>query len=657
MAWSCRYGRLRCLLVCLVVIFGLVQHQLILLLPKDIQQQRPTHLVQQEISICQKLLKGREASTAASFWLSFESQILEALVHPQDTEHLQKPWIEELLRFLTPFKLKKAMLPHTDPNILKSLLRKLQTRLHDPSKYPKIKVLVFGGSIVEGSGCDIPPPAYVFRKNLDTSSSNSRTRKLAYNSLQECAWPHRLQLLADAVFPNSIDIFNLAVGGTHSRAAVPVLEHWLLPSDIIQKQPNGPDIIINAYAANDNLPPAYHNTQNTTKDYFHKYRVWKRLLEFVSAAKASRTRTECHTREPWIIFLHDYLGNQQESLVGESTVDEVVQWLVTTTTNSPISYVRPAHLLSPYVWANASEHVWSGDWKNKKEGGSGSKINVHYGTAGHVTTAITVAYAMLQWGMDFCQEEEEREDLICRNDDSSTSFDYPPLFPDDNSNMVQIELPSKEWMKVHQPDRVVPNITERERNYKKRSAVASPNNKNCPSTTRQQHDCVFAFLAAPLGTHSKKGPLQSYINDYTLSSKDWMVQNNFRQGGFQNKLGLVATQPSAMLHFKFPVVAGTATSNNYYKLTIHYLKSYGDEWKNSHLKGLIEVYNNKTPTGTKIVFELDGYHDQAVSISYTYVADDIVVDDSANSSIHLTLELVSGTTFKINAMMLCNSAG
>jgi hypothetical protein len=65
---------------------------------------------------------------------------------------------------------------------------------------------------------------------------------------------------------------------------------------------------------------------------------------------------------------------------------------------------------------------------------------------------------------------------------------------------------------------------------------------------------------------------------------------------------------------------------------------------------------------------MEGYHDQNVSISYTYVASDIIVDAAAASNIaatdntttngdeeeiQLTLELVGGTTFKINAMMIC----
>jgi hypothetical protein len=704
--WNWRH-RIRGFLVCLFVLFCGLQSRLLQLLEKEIQQQQQQQPLTRKppayLNLCQQLLQGRETSTTASVWLSYKDQLLNGLIHPQDEQHWHKPWIDDLLTFLTPLQLKQTVLPHTDPSILRSLQIKLQNRLTNPTIYPKVKVFVFGGSIVEGSGCDTLPPVYFW---------NDRRQKLLYRSFQDCAWPNRLQLLADVFLPDAIHVVNLAVGGTHSRAAVPILEHWLLP----QMGPNGPDIIVNAYAANDNLPPAYHNTHNTTTDNFHKYRIFKRLVEFVTTA--ARSRNDCQM--PWIIFVNDYLGNQQESLMGESTLDEMVQLLVesstssstsstsssTSSTSSSLSYVRPAHILSRYVWANTSEHVWSGVWKNKK---GLPKVDVHYGTAGHVTTTIVLAYAFLQWGMDFCQEELFGMD---DNGNDNANEKCTTILPQQQQQqqqqqqeleeMVHVDLPSKEWMKQHQPDRVLPNVTEGRITtlpiMTTSSSLSSSSSSSlllCPlQEYDQHHQCIFGFLAAPLGTHSEKGPLEDYINQFVVTTNDgWVVQNNFRHGGFQNKLGLVATRPGAKLQLTFPTTATTTATTSVattlarttrkrntliqkkknkknMKLTIQYLKSYGSEWAESRVEGTIQVQQH---SGRGVVvqeqrFQMEGYHDQNVSISYTYVASDIIVDAAAASNIaatdntttngdeeeiQLTLELVGGTTFKINAMMIC----
>lgn len=586
------------------------------------------------------------------------------------------------------------MFPQANPIILQRILDKLQARVeflqqqqqHEQAlqgqatieslrEPPKIQVLVFGGSVTEGVGCDAPPPSYLMH-----DAENEKAR-LKVSSLQECSWPHRLQQLADAFLPNAIEIHNLAVGGTHSRAAVPILEHGLYPPHVHVNDNrnaaatesinhNPPDIILNAYAANDNLPPAFYNTENTTLDNFHKYRVLKRLMEFVEAASTitgNNNDDDCgqsHSQphQAWIVFVNDYLGNQQESLVGESTVDEVVQLLMQTV--APVSYVSPVRLLEPYVWANTTEHVWSGVWKKKKknqEAENDYKVDVHYGMAGHITTAMVAAHAFFSWAMDYCQEQV----LFDMEEDCSSSWTSSPshsqelldtrMQVNELPKVLQIDLPSKEWMKANHPDRVYPNITEG--GDIKSSAASITTTGDCGSGRRSA--CAFAFLAAPLGTHSKRVPLQDYIDGFaTTKSSDasadvgWLVQNNFRHGGFQNKLGLVAARAGAQLELRIPV---RNKQQRYMKLTIHFLKSYGPDWANSHLRGSIQVQQKGSSGQMHVLqeksFDLEGFHDQQVSISYTHVVPNILVEKG--EMIQLKLELIGGSNFKINAMMLC----
>jgi len=701
---------------------------------------------QQQHCFCHQLMQEgnneQYSTTASSLWLKSKQKLLLAVLGMKEKQQQQNSneeaattripaWMEELWKFLTPWHLQQTVFPQVDPIILQRILDKLQARIlfleqqqqeqqqqhsTDDSRRrqpQKIQVLVFGGSLTEGVGCDAPPPSYL----MDDENEKAQFMKFPL-SLQECSWPHRLQQLADAFLPDAIEIHNLAVGGTHSRAAVPILEHGLYPphvhvnentindeaSDSNRHDP--PDIILNAYAANDNLPPAFYNTENTTLDNFHKYRVLKRLMEFVAAASSTGTaaggNANCERQssqqnsppqqqqqqQPWIVFVNDYLGNQQESLVGESTVDELVQLLMQTLV--PVSYVSPVRLLEPYVWANTTEHVWSGVWKKKQkkkqkqqdDTKNDYKVDVHYGMAGHITTAMVTAHAFFQWTMEHCQEQVlfdmEEEDCSSPNywttattplSSLQTTLETRRMQPNELSRVLQIDLPSKEWMKVNHPDRVYPNITEG-RNAKTRNGESSSSTTitgDCRTSRRP--GCAFAFLAAPLGTHSKKGPLQEYIDRFTIihddaSSRDggWLVQNNFRHGGFQNKLGLVATRTGAQLELNIPI-GNNWQQQQHMKLTIHYLKSYGPDWANSHLRGSIQVVRQKEGSAggqqeqvqvlREQSFDLEGFHDQQVSISYTHVVPNILVDNGGETIIQLKLELIGGSNFKINAMMLC----
>jgi hypothetical protein len=158
--------------------------------------------------------------------------------------------------------------------------------------------------------------------------------------------------------------------------------------------PDGPDIVVNAYSANDNLPPAFHATKNTTIDAFHWVRVYERNRQFVQAAAKC---SSCRTGTPLILYVNDYVGNQQESIWGEGQVDEVVQGIADY--DASVAYVSTAHMVQQWVFADTSEHFFSGIWTDRN---GRPALNVHFGMAGHVTALLAIAYGLLQLALDFC---------------------------------------------------------------------------------------------------------------------------------------------------------------------------------------------------------------------------------------------------------------
>ena len=613
---------------------------------------------------------------------------------------------------------------------------------------PPLKILVFGGSIVEGVGCD-----EWSRVDLKvTKNSTSRAAAGASEqtkTLRTCSWPYRLESFLNKIvhqligaapgggsptvrLPPLVQVHNLAVGGTNSDAALPVLRYWLT-GDSSVFEPYGADIVINSYSANDNLPPAFHATKNTTVDHFHAKRVYKRNQDFLDAAiafaqspsvagVAAATRAKAipcdagaisQTQQadvasiatktyPIVLYVDDYIGNQQESIIGEGTLQEVMTLLIHEYQYlGLVGYVSPANMVREYVLANTSETVLSPKWVDKR---GDYAINVHFGLSTHVYIVWTVSYALLKMTLDFCDDDHgartlQQRALLRRL--SCASNTSPMTSPEEHQQRrrlrnsmrrvkhVQSTPPSvsqaalstvSEWWNRSNADAMAGMM--------KQDVCAGEHNNVGIWAASSHNPCVFAFLAAPLGTHQQEAKLHQYLQRFIIPSNaggvvgGWQPKNNFRHGGFQNKLGFVASKPNATVtlalqHIEKPVRV----------LTIHYLKSYGPNWNDAKTRFTLEVFYKQSKTYTK-EFILEGFHAQNTSISYGFRLDlnqdsqeqffaekkgaaaaaasdslPAATSTSSNkdreiapigSSIRFRMDLISGRNFKINAMLFCS---
>ena len=701
-------------------------------------------------------------TTARYLWSRYLDPILyEASIHPYDErQRIHYEWTRKLLDMLSSphnqrFEAAVRTIPHHYPS-LERIYSLLEMRLgyiiqqrseivhgkttttSKQNPPPPLKILVFGGSIVEGIGCD-----EWSRKDLKvTKNSTSRVAAGASEqtkTLRPCSWPFRLESFVNKVvhqlidgsklpgrmeLPPLVQVHNLAVGGTNSDAALPVLRYWLT-GDSSVFEPYGADIVINAYSANDNLPPAFHATKNTTVDHFHAKRVYKRNQDFIDAAIAyaqspgaarsgvsslgnpcedfkqhgqnqQEFSTENYRTYPIVLYVDDYIGNQQESIVGEGTLQEVMTLLIHEFQYlGLLGYVSPANMVRAYVLANTSETVLSPKWVDKR---GEYAINVHFGLSTHVYIAWTVAYALLKMTLDFCDDDHNIWILQQRRQQQSRCASSSN-FPLSQEEQRQRHKLRNLLGRVTSVQATPPSVSEaslstisewwRQSNaesleMKKQEICSDGSSPGHTAATSSHNPCVFAFLAAPLGTHQQEAKLHQYLQQYMIHSTGgviggWQSKNNFRHGGFQNKLGFVATKPNATVTFAFQHIAKPVRV-----LTIHYLKSYGPNWDDSVAKFTLEVFYKQRKTYTK-EFELEGFHAQNTSISYGFRLD--LTQDSEEqfyaekkgaaaaaassstastahnsdkevapigSSIRLRLDLVSGKNFKINAMMVCS---
>lgn len=568
----------------------------------------------------------RNGQTTAAVWRSHVSHIADAAMnHPNDTKGVHKAWIKELLHLLTKNShlMERGLRSSPSKATMHTLLTKVgnllliakNTSKHQqgngdgnkttssspPSSSPSstpLQVVVFGGSVPEGAHCGKLP---VEIEPLLPENHTDRKIDKGLNG-NPCSWVFRLQLLADALLgPGVVQIHNIAAGGTNSRLALPVLEYRLYPDHLSHlRRGNGPDVIVNAYAANDNL---YHwnSSVRATADLRHLHDNVQKATAFYNRARKSRP---C---PPAIVFLDDYFGNQNGQLLGEDIRNDAVRLLIDDH-NNDIWYIAPATVVKHWVHAATDETLFSPDWSRG--------IDVHFGMPGHQHVAFAAAYSILQSVMEFCEDVNDDDDFD--NDDERR----PPDAEGSSKNHDGV------WR-----------------------GEECPSGGGSDSDDSTEEPCSFAFVATPAGTVRTVPQLTNYIKPYLTSSVNggWYGKNDMRNG-WQNKLGLVPHQPGASMGLTIPN-GGNQTQRI---LTIHFLKSYGEQWDHSEARINVTVWNAGGRLEHETVFPLIGYHAEMTSLTFPHTLNLGGKGATAGQTVRLDVTLLNGTNFKITAIMLCS---
>ena len=495
-------------------------------------------------AVCSRIPEGKSPS---KLWYDQLDQIEEAIIHPLDFNKTHAAWMKRLIRFVSPSFLQQAIKGSPQQAYFTRLFEKLGQRIlalgqNDESAAPPLKIMIFGGSVIEGSGCpEVPTELGVSKKALEGME------KL---KLRDCAYPYRIEHFLNTMFGNKvIEVHNLAVGGTSSENAGPIFRHWLSDSF----KPDGPDILIHAYSTNDHLPRYYHAKDNTTVDNFNHFLSLGQNTRFMHAALESRLCKE----PPLVYYVSEYIGAQQQSILGDGFMYEVVQTFLAQG-NPRLGYLSTGHLLRQIALADTKETVFSGRPTRDQ------LINVHFGQSGHVVIALTLAYATMEASVRFCEgyresvrmasaeappltEQEQKFNDIYEQTGRSRS--HPDLIKYDKIKWhADIEedhsvLPSAAYLYSKNYSQVwTQSESEAAEKYEAYCGVDAPQGESL---------CEFAFLAAPLGTHHQDFQLNKYLKTFMNTTSGWKAENDFRQGGYQNKRKSV---PISCFHVHVPML-------------------------------------------------------------------------------------------------------
>lgn len=550
--------------------------------------------------------------SVSHLWTGHFDDILKASQHPNDPNYLHRDWMRSLLASVTPSMLQKGLRTRPSSPALKRVLKLVQQRMMDPQSTSPLKIAVVGGSVTQGGGCNTPPV---------TVEGYKATSKDA----AECAWPKRLELLLNNLAGTQlVEVHNLAVGGTNLELATPLIKYWLYPDSLL---PDGPDVIISSYSTNEqHTYPFRIDTTNTTT--FSNVKR-KRVNEFISAVHNSRPCDDPH----FVMFLDDYLGNQQDRIVGEMTynkiVSELAKWF------GDVMHVSYADVVRRVVYADTDETIFTPAWPIVEQGeyAGQHKVEPHFGMAGHVTIAWTIMFSLGQAIAGYCENEHfvaemtrmKRQTMIAVQVNDMIDTVPPPRLTTDLmlSNVTQV------WQGAARQRQQIRKFTCRERTYGK-----AP--------------CRFAFIAGPAGTVRNPGQLSRYLKQYGAQVKGWVPVVDIAAGGWSKKLGLVATTINATMTLKLQNI-----EKEIRMLNLQTLKSYGEKWEKSKARFTLKVQN---PDKSEWIdtFDIEGTHESKTSESYAFEYDLKSNKAIKGSTVTLSIELIGGSTFKIIGMMLCN---
>lgn len=321
-------------------------------------------------------------------WTKKRSQILKASQHPDDPYYSHNRWTEQLYDKLQPTLLSESIKSSSSfsshANATRRILQVIQNKLSHPETAPPLKIMVVGGTSVEGRGCEASAGAQIPKGSIMGNPTY-------------CAWPYRLeQFLNSILLPRSsnihvdtdagtgdgnerikiVEVVNVGEEGTETALMTPLLRNRIFPKILA---PNGPDIVINAYGAEDYIQSDFETVGETMQT---------EMAAFVSAAKVSRC---CENA----VFV-DESGAEIDT---QKPLEPLEPPLIINAEDSAISAISESSELSDVMTLNYNEIVSRiNKWDKPKD----APPDVAFGMAGHVTLAWLVTYAVSSSIVDYC---------------------------------------------------------------------------------------------------------------------------------------------------------------------------------------------------------------------------------------------------------------
>ena len=247
--------------------------------------------------VCQALPSDMITKRVHTIWKEHIQELAEhvKLIDEKATGFDESIIAMKILQTITPY-IRRGLKVSPWMNDVEKILDIVMKRKENPAQNPPLKVLVLGGSVTEGRGCNV-------------KDENGKSLIFGRN----CVWARRLEHLFNGLLGfNAIEVINMASGGTGSSQGSTIIKYWMYPDSLL---PYGPDVIINGYGANDSNTGIRIDNEVDRVHFLYDKAVGSLNL-FNNIVRSS----SCDS--PVLFFLSDYIGtHRQGGVIGDMTYD------------------------------------------------------------------------------------------------------------------------------------------------------------------------------------------------------------------------------------------------------------------------------------------------------------------------------------------------
>eukprot|EP00977_Amphora_coffeiformis_P029298 scaffold39879_cov191-Amphora_coffeaeformis.AAC.2 len=350
----------------------------------------------------------------------------------------------------------------------------------------------------------------------------------------------------------------------------------------------------------------------------------------------------CEDKRPLLLWLDDYLGNEQREILKTTELSQGSQVLSNYYGFGFLSY---ADVVRDWVYGDTHEAAFSpGGWYKQQQGSFSMNREIHPGQDMHMSVAWIVAFNLLHMATTHCSLEAW--DFVKFETKLQHRASSVPGLPDLKEGTDQLrELPRP------RPNGLPPRLT----NDLKLDDISkqwheSANVTVCPVDDRDAPRCPFLWLSGPSGPISQKisstNDVHKYFEPVLVEPNNWALVDDT---GRKDKYGFMPqnTTQNSVMTMEFNM-----TETPVQMIGFFFLKSYGDKWENSMVTVDVQAKHEfawRSVTNHTMV----GFHDKKTSEMYT---EEVHLPNPV-ATLKLSFRLVNGTTFKLLGIAVCRPNG
>jgi len=396
-----------------------------------------------------------------------------------------------------------------------------------------------------------------------------------------------------------------------------------------------------------------------------------------------------HGRTPLLLWLDDYLGNEQREILSTTELSQSIQVLANYYGFGFVSY---ADTVRDIVYGSTNETVLSpeGWYGFPKDGSPTSPMQreIHPPFTMHLATSYVMSFYFLQMAHRVCQfgsyNIDDAPDVTFNDDEANKNHNDNDA---QQQQQQQQQNSNRYWPKVstwdgtpeaakvpglpavqrsihfnppnRPPEGLPPRLSESlslehvtELWRKAEPITCSSSSTSHTGEGQRKPKCPIAWLANVV-VDSTPEATNKYFEPYMKQPSGWVwmcdqgCKNNPKYGFMPNVTTTTedSTTAGATMTLDIPV----KNNQELNVVTLFYMRSYGPKWKNSETR--IDLFRDGFQNNVAASATIFGTHLKATTETYT---EEIRLSQPAKKRLRIDIQHVNGSTFKLQGIAVCS---